>query len=149
MAYHVNIFLGQSIQGPTVQKGAYGYFMECLDLKGNIIKTREKYFVTRGTRYRLELLAAIAALQELKPVDVSIYMDVEHVATCVQKGWVQEWSRNGWMTKNRTPVKNLELWQQLEELLGQMLSVEVFYVMEHEHSLRMFNEMGWRLDEYV
>ena len=137
MAYHVNIFLGQSIQGPTVQKGAYGYFMECLDLKGNIIKTREKYFVTRGTRYRLELLAAIAALQELKPVDVSIYMDV------------QEWSRNGWMTKNRTPVKNLELWQQLEELLDRMPSVEVFYVMEHEHSLRMFNEMGWRLDEYV
>ena len=149
MAYHVNIFLGQSIQGPTVQKGAYGYFMECLDLKGNIIKTREKYFVTRGTRYRLELLAAIAALQELKPVDVSIYMDVEHVATCVQKGWAKEWSRNGWMTKNRTPVKNRELWQQLEELLERMPSVEVFYLMEHEYSLRMFNEMGWRLDEYV
>ena len=53
------------------------------------------------------------------------------------------------MTKNRTPVKNLELWQQLDELLGQMLSVEVFYVMEHEYSPRMFNEMGWRLDEYV
>ena len=134
MAYQVNIFLGQSIQGPAVQKGAYGYFMECLDLKGNIIKTREKYFVTRGTRYRLELLAAIAALRELKPVDVSIYMDVEHVATCVQKGWVQ---------------KNLELWQQLEELLDRMPSVEVFYVIEHEYSLRMFNEMGWRLDEYV
>ena len=46
-------------------------------------------------------------------------------------------------------VKNLELWQQLEELLDRMPSVEVFYVIEHEYSLRMFNEMGWRLDEYV
>jgi ribonuclease HI len=66
------------------------------------------------TNNRMELMAAISALESLKrPSRVDIHTDSEYV----QKGisaWIHGWKRNGWRTSTRQPVKNAELWQRLD-----------------------------------
>jgi ribonuclease HI len=66
------------------------------------------------TNNRMELMAAIAALESLKaPSRVDMHTDSQYV----QKGihsWIHGWKKNGWRTSAREPVKNAELWQRLD-----------------------------------
>jgi ribonuclease HI len=66
------------------------------------------------TNNRMELTAAISALEALKrPSHVDIHTDSEYV----QKGislWIHGWKRKGWKTASGSPVKNADLWQRLE-----------------------------------
>ncbi len=66
------------------------------------------------TNNRMELMAAIAALNALKePCTVDLYTDSNYVKDGIS-GWIEGWKRNGWKTAARQPVKNVELWQQLD-----------------------------------
>ncbi len=68
---------------------------------------------TLTTNNRMELLAAIEALNALKrPCHVQIHTDSSYVRDGIMK-WIHSWQRNGWRTADRKPVKNAELWQQL------------------------------------
>jgi ribonuclease HI len=65
------------------------------------------------TNNRMELLAAIEALNALKkPCRVSLTTDSNYVRDGITK-WIHGWRRNGWRTADRKPVKNAELWQAL------------------------------------
>jgi ribonuclease HI len=67
------------------------------------------------TNNRMELLAAIRALQALKrPCAVTIHTDSNYVKDGITK-WIHGWQKNGWKTADRKPVKNAELWQELLE----------------------------------
>ena len=73
---------------------------------------------TPSTNNRMELMAAIAALQALKrPCQVRLYTDSVYVRDGITK-WVHGWRRNGWRTADKKPVKNAELWQQLIDATG-------------------------------
>ncbi|TIX93853.1 MAG: ribonuclease HI, partial [Mesorhizobium sp.] len=64
---------------------------------------------------RMELLAAISALNALKePCAVDLYTDSNYVKDGIFS-WIDGWKRNGWKTAARQPVKNAELWQALDE----------------------------------
>ncbi len=66
------------------------------------------------TNNRMELRAAIEALDALKfPSDVHIWTDSSYVKDGITK-WIHGWKRNGWKTAAKKPVKNAELWQQLD-----------------------------------
>src|SRR5262245_48086306 len=66
------------------------------------------------TNNRMELMAAIAAIEVLKfPSAVELYTDSQYVKNGIQS-WIESWKRNGWRTADRKPVKNVELWQQLD-----------------------------------
>jgi ribonuclease HI len=66
------------------------------------------------TNNRMELVAAIMALQALTgPSEVDIHTDSQYVRGGVT-GWIHGWKRNGWRTADKKPVKNIELWQQLD-----------------------------------
>ncbi len=71
------------------------------------------------TNNRMELMAVIQALRALKRrCDVVVHTDSQYV----QKGmneWLVNWKRRGWRTADKKPVKNADLWQQLDELVGQ------------------------------
>ncbi|MGP1274979.1 MAG: ribonuclease HI [Caulobacterales bacterium] len=67
------------------------------------------------TNNRMELMAAIQALNALKrPSDVRLVTDSVYVRDGVTK-WIHGWKRNGWKTAAKKPVKNAELWQALDE----------------------------------
>jgi len=67
------------------------------------------------TNNRMELTAAIRALEALKePCAVDLYTDSSYVKDGIG-GWIEGWKRNGWKTASKKPVKNAELWQQLEQ----------------------------------
>ena len=67
------------------------------------------------TNNRMELTAVIRALEALKrPVEARLYTDSEYVRRGVTE-WLPAWKARGWRTAQRKPVKNQDLWQQLDE----------------------------------
>lgn len=67
------------------------------------------------TNNRMELQATIEALKSLKrKSDVELYTDSSYVKDGITK-WIINWKKNGWKTANRKPVKNVDLWQELDE----------------------------------
>ena len=67
------------------------------------------------TNNRMELLAAIRALEALKrPCNVTLTTDSVYVRDGITK-WIFAWQKNGWRTADKKPVKNAELWQELLE----------------------------------
>ena len=69
------------------------------------------------TNNRMELMAAIAALEALKrPMNVVLTTDSTYVRDGITK-WIHGWRRNGWKTANKKPVKNADLWQRLEQAI--------------------------------
>ena len=66
------------------------------------------------TNNRMELFAAIAALEALKrPCTVNLHTDSTYLRDGITK-WIINWKRNGWKTAAKKPVKNVDLWQRLE-----------------------------------
>lgn len=67
------------------------------------------------TNNRMELLAAISALETLaKPSEITVVTDSAYVKNGVTE-WIHGWKRNGWRTAGKDPVKNAELWQRLDQ----------------------------------
>lgn len=67
------------------------------------------------TNNRMELRAAIEALNALtKPCDVDLHTDSSYVRNGISE-WIDAWKRRGWKTADKKPVKNVELWQALDE----------------------------------
>lgn len=68
------------------------------------------------TNNRMELLAAIQALAALKrPCRVILHTDSKYVQQGISE-WVHNWKKRGWKTADKKPVKNEDLWRQLDEL---------------------------------
>ena len=82
------------------------------------------------TNNRMELMAAIEGLRALtRPMRIHIYTDSTYVKDGITK-WIVNWKRNGWKTAAKKPVKNVDLWQALDDaLVGH--KVEWFWVKGH------------------
>ena len=66
------------------------------------------------TNNRMELMAAIAALEALKkPSEVNLHTDSNYMRDGITK-WIFGWKKKGWRTADNSPVKNKDLWQRLE-----------------------------------
>ncbi len=95
--------------------GGWGALMQAVK-DGKVLKERE---LSGGapdtTNNRMELMAAISALEALdRPSTLTIVTDSNYVKGGVT-GWIHGWKRNGWKTSARKPVKNVDLWQRLDE----------------------------------
>jgi ribonuclease HI len=72
--------------------------------------------VLATTNNRMELQAAIEGLRALKePCEVQVFTDSEYLRNGITS-WIRGWKYKGWKTKDRKPVKNVELWQELDSL---------------------------------
>jgi len=82
---------------------------------GAVVKERElSGGEPQTTNNRMELMAAIAALESLaRPSALTIVTDSAYVKNGVTS-WIHGWKRNGWKTADRKPVKNIDLWQRLD-----------------------------------
>ncbi|WP_019216943.1 ribonuclease HI [Legionella tunisiensis] len=74
---------------------------------------------TQTTNNRMELTAAIKALEALKrPCEVHLYTDSQYVRKGMTE-WLSQWKKNGWRNSKKEPVKNADLWQELDALATQ------------------------------
>lgn len=75
-------------------------------------------FEAQTTNNRMELMAAIAALECLKrPCQIILTTDSEYVRKGITE-WLPGWKRKNWLTASKQPVKNVDLWQRLEQAAG-------------------------------
>lgn len=95
--------------------GGWGVLLEAKD-GDRVVKSRElQGGEADTTNNRMELMAAIMALETLERAsEITIVTDSAYVKNGVT-GWIHGWKRNGWKTASKKPVKNVELWQRLDE----------------------------------
>ena len=119
----------------------------CLKNPGNggwaaIININDKIKKISGsvkdtTNNKMELMAPIKALQEIKDQQpIEIYTDSQYVKLGITD-WVHKWIKNNWLTSKNEPVKNKELWTQLYELNK---SHEIKWIWVKAHAGNILNE---------
>ena len=92
-----------------------GGWAAILEFKGKTLEISGGELET--TNNRMELMAAIGALEALKePCEVILVTDSKYVQHAFTKHWLDGWQKNGWITSAKQPVKNRELWERLLEL---------------------------------
>lgn len=70
------------------------------------------------TNNRMELLGAIAGLEALTvPCEVVVHSDSRYLVDAMEKGWLRGWVRKGWVTSEKQPVKNQDLWRRVLQLV--------------------------------
>jgi ribonuclease HI len=89
------------------------------------------------TNNKMELMAPIKALQEIKEKQpIKIYTDSQYVRLGITD-WVHKWMKNNWQTSKKEPVKNKELWIQLYELTN---SFDIKWIWVKAHAGNLLNE---------
>jgi ribonuclease HI len=74
-------------------------------------------FEKHTTNQRMELAAAVEALQALKsPCAVTLYSDSAYLINAFQQDWFSRWHKNGWLNSRKQPVENSDLWKRLLRL---------------------------------
>ena len=104
--------------------GGWAYVMITQTPEGNQIISQDKGSEKGTTNNRMELTAVIMALRALKTginsaCQAVVYTDSQYV----QKGiteWIHTWKKNAWRTSSKSPVKNKDLWIELDSLAGEL-----------------------------
>ena len=92
--------------------GGWGVVMDCNGSRKELFGGEPA-----TTNNRMELRAAIEALNALKrPCSVEMHVDSQYVKDGIGK-WIHGWKKNGWKTADKKPVKNVELWQALDDAI--------------------------------
>ena len=93
-------------------------------------KTRIKGSKKNTTNNQMELLAPIKALKKIpKGSNVQIFTDSKYVKSGITE-WIHNWKKNGWKTANKQPVKNKDLWTELD-LLTNEFKIKWIWVKGH------------------
>ncbi|WP_027253775.1 ribonuclease HI [Photobacterium halotolerans] len=109
MTKQVEIFTDGSCLG-NPGPGGYGTILR---YKGHVKELNDGFFMT--TNNRMELLAAIVGLASLKEsCEVDLTTDSQYVRQGITQ-WIHNWKKRGWKTADKKPVKNADLWQQLDQ----------------------------------
>ncbi|WP_026292728.1 ribonuclease HI [Rubritalea marina] len=109
MKHQVTIYTDGSSRG-NPGPGGYAAVLQAgshqKELSGGFAKT---------TNNRMELMAAIVALEALKqPCAVQLVSDSKYVVDAMRQGWIHGWKKKGWSRGPKKPLKNAELWQRLD-----------------------------------
>ena len=114
MATRVEIFTDGACSG-NPGAGGWGAILRYKDVEKELSGGE-----AQTTNNRMELMAVIEALSALKrPCNISLYTDSKYVMSGITE-WLANWKQNGWRTANKKQaVKNVDLWQRLDELTQQ------------------------------
>jgi ribonuclease HI len=106
--------------------GGWGALLRCGDVEKELSGGEPN-----TTNNRMEMMAAIMALESLtRPSQVKLYTDSQYVQKGISE-WVQGWVKRGWLTADKKPVKNADLWQRLQAA-RQPHQVEFIWVRGHD-----------------
>jgi len=122
--------------------GGWAYIIILKTFQGEITIAQNQGAQEETTNNRMELTAVIESLKMFKsmkdvPKNVSVYTDSQYV----QKGiteWIINWKRNNWKTSDKKPVKNKELWTELDSLASE---TSINWEWVRGHAGDKYNEM--------
>ena len=129
---HVDIYTDGACRG-NPGKGGWGailvYGAHEKELSGGEAET---------TNNRMELMAAISALEALKePCEVTLTSDSKYMIDSIEKGWARSWQAKGWKKADKSPALNPDLWERLLKLLD---IHQVSFVWVRGHNGHPYNE---------
>lgn len=107
--------------------GAWGVYMEYGDHKKELVGTARN-----TTNNIMELQGCIEGLKAIKRRDipVEVYLDSAYVLNGLES-WIDNWKKNKWRTSNKKPVKNKELWMELDSLRNEFKDIKYIKVKGH------------------
>lgn len=110
----VTIYTDGAARGNPDGPGGYGAVLLYTDAQGKQFQKEFSAGYRQTTNNRMELLAAIVALEALKkPCDVTLFSDSKYVVDAFNQHWIDGWIKKGWKTAGKSPVKNVDLWTRL------------------------------------
>ena len=94
--------------------GGYGSILTFVDSKGQYHEKELSAGYKLTTNNRMELMAAIVALEALKrPSEVILYSDSKYLVDAINEKWLDAWVFKNWKQNSKNPVKNIDLWKRL------------------------------------
>ena len=114
--------------GSCLNNPGNGGWAAIINVNGEVKKISGS--VKDTTNNKMELMATIKALQEVKGNEqIEIYIDSQYVRLGITD-WIHKWKINNWQTSKKEPVKNKELWIQLHEL-NNLRDIKWIWVKSH------------------
>ena len=90
------------------------------------------------TNNRMELRAIIETLKQIRPnVKVELFSDSQYFIKAIEHNWIKNWKQKNWVTTNGTPVKNVDLWKEIDSLIS---SLKINYHWVKGHNGISYNE---------
>ena len=121
--------------GSCLNNPGNGGWAAIININSEIVKISGS--VKDTTNNKMELMAPIKALQEIKEQQpIEIYTDSQYVKLGITD-WIHKWIKNNWQTSKKEPVKNKELWIELYELTK---SYEIKWIWIKAHAGNILNE---------
>ena len=121
--------------GSCLKNPGNGGWAAIININSEIVKISGS--VKDTTNNKMELMAPIKALQEIKEQQpIEIYTDSQYVKLGITD-WIHKWIKNNWQTSKKEPVKNKELWIELFELTK---SYEIKWIWIKAHAGNILNE---------
>ena len=110
----VTIYTDGAARGNPDGPGGYGAVLQFIDSKGVLHEKELSAGYKKTTNNRMELMAAIVALEELtKPCEVDLHSDSKYLVDAFNQHWIDSWIKKGWKRGKNEPVKNIDLWKRL------------------------------------
>lgn len=111
---NVKIYTDGSARGNPEGPGGYGTILHYTDSHGQLHEREHSAGFIKTTNNRMELMAAIIGLEELKkPCNVTLYSDSKYLTEAFNQNWIWGWLKKDWKTSTNKPVKNIDLWKRL------------------------------------
>ena len=142
----LKIFTDGGCQG-NPGPGGWAYVMILKTFQGESIAAQNKGAEKDTTNNRMELTAVISALRALKTMSLPRKTRVITDSQYVQKGitdWIRAWKRNSWRTSDKKPVKNQDLWMELDSLAEEF---SIAWEWVRGHAGNEYNEMCDRMTQ--
>ena len=94
--------------------GILGTVLQFVDASGQLHEKELSAGYKKTTNNRMELLAAIVGLEALnRPCEVELFSDSKYLTDAFNQHWIDGWLKRGWKKADKSPVKNVRLWQRL------------------------------------
>lgn len=120
-------------------RGGYGTVLRYKKSSGEYVTKELSEGFKNTTNNRMELLGAIVGLEALKGAcSVTLTSDSKYLIDAIQQKWIEKWEANGWKTAGKKPVKNVDLWTRLIDL---MKKHDIQFIWVKGHNGHEFNEI--------
>lgn len=111
---NVTIYTDGAARGNPDGPGGYGTVLQFVDSKGVLHERELSAGYKKTTNNRMELMAAIVGLEALvRSCRVELFSDSKYLTDAFNQHWIDGWLKRGWKKADKSPVKNVDLWQRL------------------------------------